>query len=215
MTTYYVYQIQRPNHSKDSRKYIGVTCNLKRRFIDHKSSKHAVGKFLRKYPDSEIVVLAKFKTQEKALKLESKLVPEDASERSKLLLLNETGGGGVPPVHYGNKHAKGNVISEAEKKRRSKRMKKVSKARPSDYYLKCAAARKRNVKLGLTKVKYKHYKFVNPQGAIIRVVNLKKFCAENNLNYPSMIDLAKGRKKSHKGFRQAIAAQQLGMNVKG
>ena len=37
---------------------------------------------------------------------------------------------------------------------------------------------------------------------IIEISNLKQFCKDNNLNYPSMVEVSKQKRPSHKGFKK-------------
>ncbi|AGH57572.1 HNH endonuclease [Pseudoalteromonas phage pYD6-A] len=47
----------------------------------------------------------------------------------------------------------------------------------------------------------KHWEFIAPDGSAIKVHNLKEFCRLNNLNSSKMYELAPGKRKSHKGYR--------------
>ena len=49
--------------------------------------------------------------------------------------------------------------------------------------------------------KYKIYEFINPEGKLIKIQNLTKFCKENNLLFHSMLDLYNEKQKSHRGYR--------------
>ncbi|AGG58237.1 hypothetical protein VPDG_00076 [Vibrio phage henriette 12B8] len=44
------------------------------------------------------------------------------------------------------------------------------------------------------------WKFISPDGNVVLVYNLAKFCRENNLTYHSMQRINKGTRKSHKGW---------------
>lgn len=43
----------------------------------------------------------------------------------------------------------------------------------------------------------------NPKGEVVEIYNLRKFCAENGLNYTSLNEVKLGRKKQHKGWTVA------------
>lgn len=49
----------------------------------------------------------------------------------------------------------------------------------------------------------KTYQFICPDGQLIEVFNLRKFCRENNLQQTHMCQVAKGKAKSHKGYTKA------------
>jgi len=46
----------------------------------------------------------------------------------------------------------------------------------------------------------KNYKVINPEGKVVAVYNMLKFCIDNNLSYSSMRRLAKGLIKQYKGW---------------
>lgn len=47
----------------------------------------------------------------------------------------------------------------------------------------------------------KKYLFISPEGEEVLIINMRKFCLENNLGIPSMSYLANGKKKTYKGWR--------------
>lgn len=49
----------------------------------------------------------------------------------------------------------------------------------------------------------KSYKFVNPEGEIVDIYNLRKFCMENCLQQGSMCQVANGKASHHKGWKLA------------
>ena len=49
--------------------------------------------------------------------------------------------------------------------------------------------------------KAKDYSFINPQGELIQVHNLHKFCRENKLDQRNMNAVNKGKTKSHRGWK--------------
>lgn len=48
----------------------------------------------------------------------------------------------------------------------------------------------------------KKWEFVDPEGNIIEIFNLEKFCREKNLNARNMSSVSKGKCFTHKGYRQ-------------
>lgn len=197
---YYVYEISRPKNTNDQRRYIGVTCSLQRRWKEHKKSKYYIGFFIRKYPDAQMIVLKSFNNYNCALSFEKDLVPDDHLKRIELKLINETGGGGAPPIMYGNKFAKGNKITELGKKQRSEKMKNIAKTRTKEHYMKAVRTKKENIILKGVARKYKTYWYTTPDNEIIEIANLKEYCLKNSLNYPSMVEVHKGTRKKHKGY---------------
>jgi hypothetical protein len=49
----------------------------------------------------------------------------------------------------------------------------------------------------------KHYRFISPNGEIIEIFNLNKFCKEKNLHQGNMAQVALGRLNQHKGWTKA------------
>lgn len=47
----------------------------------------------------------------------------------------------------------------------------------------------------------KTYSFINPQGEVISIFNMLKFCREHNLNNAHMISVTKGTRNHHKQWR--------------
>ena len=50
----------------------------------------------------------------------------------------------------------------------------------------------------------KTYSFRNPDGELIEIYNLLKFCRENDLNHGAMYAVANGKRRIHKGYTSAI-----------
>lgn len=48
----------------------------------------------------------------------------------------------------------------------------------------------------------KEFVFLNPEGEVIVIKNLEKFCRENNLRSSNMHDVFTGRNSNHKGWRR-------------
>lgn len=46
----------------------------------------------------------------------------------------------------------------------------------------------------------KHFKFLNPDGCVIEIYHLTKYCIDNNLIYGSMLGLNSGKCLKHKGW---------------
>jgi len=46
----------------------------------------------------------------------------------------------------------------------------------------------------------KEYTIVDPDGNVFNVVNLTKWCKENNLDQDNMVRVANGKAKQHKGY---------------
>lgn len=47
----------------------------------------------------------------------------------------------------------------------------------------------------------KEFKLISPQGNVVTVFNLAKFCRDNNLNKANLYKVCKGIRRSHKGWR--------------
>lgn len=54
----------------------------------------------------------------------------------------------------------------------------------------------------------KHYKLVSPEGNIVEIYNLAKFCKENGLNASSMGNVANGIRTSNKGWTKYIPEEE-------
>lgn len=48
----------------------------------------------------------------------------------------------------------------------------------------------------------KVWSVLSPQGDVLNITNLSKFCKEAGLNTSSMYEVMSGKRKSHKGFRR-------------
>jgi hypothetical protein len=48
----------------------------------------------------------------------------------------------------------------------------------------------------------KTYTFIDPEGNIINVTGLRKYCDENNLKYSSMLRIIRGGRKTYKGYKK-------------
>lgn len=98
-----VYVIKRPDTTGDLRKYIGVSSysekhNPNKRWQTHKAGNTRVGRFIRKYSDVYMELIHENLTKEQAYILELELVPKDPAKRKSLMLLNNKGGGIMPPL---------------------------------------------------------------------------------------------------------------------
>lgn len=49
------------------------------------------------------------------------------------------------------------------------------------------------------------YRLINPQGDLIEVFNLKKFCRDNDLSQSCMSLVVRGKRKTHKGWSAELA----------
>jgi len=85
------------------------------------------------------------------------------------------------------------------------KMKIAQLNRPAEVRLKISASSKGKPKSKehVTKAVYTRSKgwiITSPKGEIIKVINLCKFCRENNLSAGSLRGVASGKRKQHKGF---------------
>jgi hypothetical protein len=99
-----IYVIKRPDVTGDLRKYIGVSSysekhNPNKRWQTHKAGNTRVGRFIRKYSDVYMELIHENLTKEQAYILELELVPKDPAKRKSLMLLNNKGGGIMPPSY--------------------------------------------------------------------------------------------------------------------
>jgi hypothetical protein len=96
----------------------------------------------------------------------------------------------------------GNTFSEETIKKMSE-IKKGKK--PREYYVQIA-----KMNTGRKQTEYQKQRarenlecswiITNPQGVVINIVNLRKFCKENNLDQGNMVKVSKGQLKQHKGW---------------
>ena len=54
----------------------------------------------------------------------------------------------------------------------------------------------------------KEYDFTDPNGRLIHIINLTKFCIENNLGQGHMVEVNLGKRKQHKGWK-AISGNSI------
>jgi len=57
----------------------------------------------------------------------------------------------------------------------------------------------------LTESNAKYYKFINPEGDLLNIYNLKEFCKENGLDSSSMYRVALGEYKQYKGWTSILS----------
>ena len=50
------------------------------------------------------------------------------------------------------------------------------------------------------KARAKHYKFINPDGDLVEIYNLNKFCKDNNLNQGHLCSVSTGKRLQYKGW---------------
>lgn len=187
MNQYCVYKICRTLIGNDLRHYIGVTHysnrnNPNKRFKCHKKTNSAIGNFIKKYNDCEMIILFDNLTKKEALEIERNLVPESHEERKKLFLLNETGGGGYPPTFK-------ELTPIQQQKLKSKRS-EIQKQK-----WKTEKFRKKFLEKNL-----KFYKFISPNGEIFEGKGIFDFCKLHNLDYICMGRVLSGERKHHKGW---------------
>lgn len=48
----------------------------------------------------------------------------------------------------------------------------------------------------------KHHRFINPQGDIVEIYNMREFCCKNNLNQGAMSAVHLGNRNHHKKWRK-------------
>lgn len=48
----------------------------------------------------------------------------------------------------------------------------------------------------------KVYEFINPNGNVLKIKGLRKYCNENNLKYASMLRIYRGDRKTYKGYKK-------------
>lgn len=198
MKKYYIYQIY---SRTDTRKYIGVSLNPSRRFKEHEKSKNCVGKFIKTFKEDILFeIIATFDNEKEAYEYESILVPNDMKERLNMNLLNKTGGGNRPPKIFGNKFALGIRRTQEQKLNISEKMKEISKKRDNNYYIRCRETLAKRYENGSICRKLLVYKFIDPNGNIVEIQNLKDYCKIHKLNYPGMVEVHNEKRKSHKKY---------------
>ena len=183
---YCVYKIHRPN-SSDQRHYIGVTHfkgrnNPKNRFSCHGRSDYLVGRFIRKYPDVIIEVIAKNLTKKEAYSLEREMVPATDKKRKALNLLNETEGGNIPPRFSELSKSK----QEQLRKTRSANAKRLMRDPKRKENI-----RNKQMKVGLIQ---------DPNGKIHSFKGIQEFALKHGLDYTCLGRVLSGERQSHKGW---------------
>lgn len=98
--------------------------------------------------------------------------------------------------------------SEESKLKMSLQRRGVKKGKYSKEYRKAISEGIKNslaCKIHLNKIQQdsaKTYFFKNPNGEKIKIINLTKFCNENNLTTTKMVQVYKGKRVSHKGWKK-------------
>lgn len=105
---------------------------------------------------------------------------------------------------YGSKRF-GELNPMFGKKQSDQTKKKISdkaKERYSKGFVNCNKGKKlsEETKKKISEKNSKLYVIRHPNGNIIQIKNLTKYCLENNLNYIMMIRVSKGLVKKHKGY---------------
>ncbi|AVZ44979.1 hypothetical protein [Escherichia phage EP75] len=70
-------------------------------------------------------------------------------------------------------------------------------------YSNCKGPITKEGKNAISQANSREFKFVNPEGNLVTVINLSKFCKENELSEGSMRHVHNGRNIQHKGWRKA------------
>lgn len=207
-----VYHICRKQDKHNNNKgYIGVTCNLKKRIIKHKSEpvNWKMKMALSKYTDLVAYPLKKFKDRDSALEYEGTLRPKN---------------------NMGWNIMRGGFISATGVKRTEKHIKKIRDTASKSYWITFPDGKKKKIKnltkfardngikmhsarasgkigeftykrVGNQEFKQNRYIVTNPEGEEIKVNWLTLFCKENKLTKQRMYALANGEGKTHKGWK--------------
>lgn len=57
-------------------------------------------------------------------------------------------------------------------------------------------------RLKLSQSNSKNWKAISPNGNVVKIFNLRKFCIDNGLSQPNLFNVIKGLRKTHKGWKQ-------------
>lgn len=164
-----------------------------------------------------------FETRDKANLHEAKIVDEDWVNDKNNYNLRGGGQGGIPSIEsrermriaqLGKKRSTESIRKMIESNTGQKRSKetreKMSKAQlgkkrnplSEEHKRKIGQASKGRLKSEETILKQsKEWILESPDGEVMIIINLKKFCREQNLTFPSMIRIANGDRKTHKGWK--------------
>ncbi|AUV59171.1 homing endonuclease [Klebsiella phage vB_KpnM_KpS110] len=147
--------------------------------------------------------LVRVKASEKALKTLN-LKPKEELER----IYKSRGFPGERNFWFGkNRSGKNNprfgcTIDERTKEKIRASNKKLVEAGLVDYS-NCKGPTTVEGKNAISKANAREFKFIDPEGNTVTIVNLAKFCKEHGLSEGSMGHVNKGRNLQHKGWRKA------------
>jgi hypothetical protein len=164
--------------------------------VSHSRNPHnnwKIDKALRKYPNKDQwnnkVLIDNIPTLAEAKRLEIKMIAKYDTYKNGY---NSTpGGDGHGPK---SKETKKKISEGNKNKPKSEEHKKHLKENHADF------SGKNNPSYG-KEYNTKTYQITFPNGSKIIIKNLRKFCRENNLNNGAMVQIAKGKVKTHKGFK--------------
>lgn len=147
--------------------------------------------------------LVRAKASEKALKT-LKLKPKEELER----IYKSRGFPGERNFWFGkNRSGKNNprfgcVVDETTREKIRASNKKLVEAGLVDYSNLKGPVTEEG-KNAISRANAREFKFLNPDGVVVTVFNLTKFCKENGLSVGAMGHVNKGRNLQHKGWRKA------------
>ncbi len=210
-----VYVIKRPDITGDLRKYIGVSSysekyNPNKRWEAHKVGNTRVGRFIRKYSDVYMEIIHENLTREQAYVLESELVPKEPAKRKSLMLLNNKGGGIMPPSYQELDEQTVVIISEKLKlalkkhyscvENREKRRKEMLTYYSNRPDLKAIISKRQREYMLSKKI---NYILLSPKNEIFTQDNmcLSDLADKHNIALTNLCKVISGKIKSIKGWR--------------
>ena len=219
-----MYSIYRLINKVNSKSYIGVTNNYKKRMREHSyaSNQYAISRAIRKYGwnsfDSEILFVTNDcdYAYQSAEKMFIEQYESNNPNRGYNLTLGGEGTQGYNPseeTRHKMRNAKqGKTLTNEHKEKISKAnigrkvsdetRKKLSKA-SKGRKIWCDGQNLTNEhKEKLSKAKAKEWQVLSPEGKLVTIYNMRKFCLENDLHNSAMSRVLKGQQEHHKMWKK-------------
>lgn len=219
---YTVYQIK---NNVNGKIYIGVTNNYKKRMREHSyaSNNCVISRAIKKYgwENFETTVIDRTKDRNEAYNvLEQKYIKKADSTNPNIgynVSIGGVGSFGFSPsdesrekmrkrktgVPLTEEHKR--KISESNKGRKfsDESRKKISEALKGNKNFQGKTFSEQTKKV-LSEMKSQEWEIMSPNGELLRIRNMRKFCIDNNLHHSAMSRVLSGKQSHHKGYKKPL-----------
>lgn len=216
---YIIYQLINKVNNKC---YIGVTNNYQKRMREHSyaSNDFLISKAIRKYGWENFTSDILFETYDSEIAYQAA-----ESHYIKIYMSNNPsrgynltdGGQGTIGYRFSSESRDKMRIAKQGRKLTEEHKKKIGEASKGhtlslESKMKISNANKgkkfflgkhltQEAKDNLSKLKAKHWKLVSPDGEIVSIYNMRKFCLNNQLTHSAIVKVLQGTRNHHKGWK--------------